>query len=176
MLLLFSRIIGAFASSGKSRIIASAMATGITLAFIPGGTVLWFLLFLPMMLIRINQAALLGMMAAGKAAMPYIDPYSERFGYFILMRPEIHNGMGKMLGLPLFGWLRLDDSLVTGSLILGVAVWPFCFLLSLGIVAFYRKFLSSRVNAVFQIIGEKSPLLKKIGTAVSAGRGIGAVS
>jgi len=173
MLLLIARIIGAFASYGKPRMIAFSMATGITLAFIPGGTLIWFLLFIPMMLIRINQAAMLGMMAVSKLLMFSIDPISERLGFYILNRPWLYEPMGHFLSFPGSAWLRLDDSFVTGSLVLGVAGWPLWYLCSFLIISLYRKYLAVKIKTVFRKIGEKVPLLRKIAMAVSAGRRVG---
>jgi len=176
MLLLIARIIGSFSSYGKRGMIAFAMATGITLAFIPGGTLLWFIIFIPMMFIRINQAALVGMMALGRILMVYIDPFSERFGYYILTRPQLIQPMGRLLSFPLINWLRLNDSLVAGGLILGTAGWPVWFLLSLLFIGLYRRFFAGRIKTLFQKIGDKIPVLKKLGLAVTAVRKSGALS
>jgi len=173
MLLLIARIIGAFASYGKPRMIAFSMAAGITLAFIPGGTLLWFLLFIPMMLIRINQAAMLGMMAAVRLLMPAVDPLSERLGYYLLNMSWLYEPMGRFLSHPGSSWLRLDDSLITGSLVLGIAGLPLWFLLSLLLLSLYRKFLAVKIKTVFNKIGEKVPILRKLALAVSAGRRVG---
>jgi len=173
MLLLTARIIAAFSAYGKPRIIAFSMAAGITLAFIPGLTLLWFLFFIPMMLIRINQAAFLGMMAAGKLLMPLVDPFSEGLGYFILNRTGLYEPLGRFLSLPGTGWFRLNDSFVSGAFILGIAGWPLWFLLSLILIRLYRKYLAVKVKTFFGRLGEKVPLVKKLGLAVSASRKIG---
>ncbi|RKX78711.1 MAG: hypothetical protein DRP60_05220 [Spirochaetes bacterium] len=173
MLLLIARIIGAFSSYGKPRMIAFSMAVGITLAFIPGLTLLWFVLFIPMMLVRLNQAAFLGMMAAGKLFMPFVDPFSERLGYFILSRPGLYEPMGRFLSLPGTNWFRLNDSFVTGGFVLGITGWPFWFLISLILVGLYRRYLAVKVKTLFSKLGGKVPLLKKLSIAVSAGRRIG---
>ncbi|MCK5736747.1 MAG: TIGR03546 family protein [Spirochaetaceae bacterium] len=176
MILIIVRIIGSFASYGKPRNIAFAMALGLTLAFIPGGTLLWFLLFIPMMFFRINQAALIGMMAFGRLFMPLLDIYSERIGYFFLTKPGLYEPMGRFLSLPMIGWFRFDDSLITGGLILGIAGLPVWFFFCLMLVGLYRKFLAEKIKAVFQKVGQKAPLLKKMGMALSAGKKIGVIS
>ncbi len=173
MLLLIARIIAAFSSYGKPRMIAFSMAVGITLAFIPGVTLLWFIFFIPMMLVRLNQAAFLGMMAVGKLLMPFADPFSEGLGFFILSRPVLYEPMGRFLSLPGTSWLRLNDSLVAGGFFLGIAGWPLWFLFSLILVRLYRRYLAVKVKTLFGKLGEKVPLLKKLSLAVSAGRRIG---
>ena len=176
MILIIVRIIGSFASYGKPRSIAFAMALGLTLAFIPGGTLLWFLLFIPMMFFRINQAALIGMMALGRLFMPLLDTYSERIGYYLLTKPGLYGPMGRFLSLPMIGWFRFDDSLIAGGLILGIAGLPVWFFFCLMLVGLYRRFLAGKIKAVFQKVGQKAPLLKKMGMALSAGKKIGVIS
>ena len=170
MVLMAARIISVFSSYGKPKVIASAMATGITLAFIPGGTLLWFLIFIPMMLIRINQAALIGMMAFVNLFSLSIDPFSESFGYYLLTRPWLYEPMGRFLSYPLTGFLRLDDSLVTGGFVIGILGWPLWFLASLLFLQLYRRFMADKIKVIFQKIGDKVPFLKKLGLAVSASR------
>ncbi|MCK5250304.1 MAG: hypothetical protein KAJ98_10100 [Spirochaetaceae bacterium] len=152
------------------------MAAGLTLALIPGSTVIWFLIFIPLMLVRINQAALIGTMAVGRLLMPLVDPLSERLGFILLNRPELYEPMGHILSLPLIGWLRLDDSMVFGGMIIGIAAWPLWFLICLLLVGLYRKFLASKLGIIFRRVGEKVPFLGKFGKAVSAARSIGGIS
>jgi len=175
MLLFIARIIGAFASYGKPRDIAFAMAAGFSLALIPGGILIWFLFFIPLMLVRINQAALLGMMALGRLFMPLIDPLTEKAGFFILGIPGLYEPMGRFLSLPFAGWLRLDNSLVAGGLLAGIAGFPLWFLISYLLIFLYRRFLSEKIKNIFRKIGNRVPALKKLGYAVSAGRRIGVV-
>jgi uncharacterized protein (TIGR03546 family) len=175
MLLFIARIIGAFASYGKPRDIAFAMAAGFTLALIPGGTFIWFLLFIPLMLIRINQAAVMGMLALGRLFMPLIDPFIERAGFYILTRPGLYEPMGRFLSLPFAGWLHLDNSMLVGGLFTGIAGFPLWFLLSYLLIFLYRRFLGEKIKNVFRKIGGKVPVLKKLGYAVSAGRRVGVV-
>jgi uncharacterized protein (TIGR03546 family) len=173
MVLMFARLIGALSSYGKPGQIAFAMAIGLTLAFIPGGIFIWFILFIPMMLFRINQAALIGMMAVSRLIMPYVDPLSEKLGFYLLNRPVLYNPMGGFLSLPMVGWLRLDDSFIFGSTTLGIAGYPFWFVFCLVLVILYRKFLAAKIKSVFQRIGKKVPIMGKLGKAVSVSRNMG---
>ncbi len=176
MLLMIARFLGTLSSYGKSQQIAFAMAAGLTLALIPGATLIWFLIFIPLMLVRINQAALIGTMAVGRLFIPLVDPFSERLGFYLLNRPVLYEPMGYILSRPMIGWLRLDDSFVFGGLVIGIAAWPLCFLICLLLVKLYRKYLATKVRTVFRRVGEKVPLLGKFGKAVSAARGIGGIS
>lgn len=173
MILMFARLLGALSSYGKPARIAFALAVGLSLAFIPGKTLIWFIIFIPMMLIRINQAALIGAMAIGRLFMPLLDPMAEKLGFYLLTRPFLFNPMVRFLGLPMAGWLRLDDSFVFGSTSIGIIGWPLWFLISLILVILYRKFIAARMKNIFQRIGKKVPLLGKFGRLFSAARGVG---
>lgn len=173
MILLVARLLGAFSSYGRSTRIAFALAVGLSLAFVPGGTLIWFIIFIPMMLIRINQAALLGAMAVGRLLMPLMDPAAEKLGFYLLNRPFMFDPMVRFLGIPMTGWLRLDDSFVIGSSIIGLLGWPLWFLICLILVILYRRFFAARIKKVFQGIGKKIPLLGKFGKLLSAARGVG---
>lgn len=173
MILMFARLLGALSSHGKSARIAFALAVGLSLAFIPGRTLIWFIIFIPMMLIRINQAALVGAMAVGKLFMPMLDPTSEKLGFYLLNQPFLFDPMVRFLSLPMAGWSRLDDSFVFGSTSIGILAWPLWFILSLILVILYRKFFAARIKKIFQGIGKKVPILGKFGKLFSAARGIG---
>ncbi len=83
MVLLFAKFIAAFSAYGKPAQIGFAMAMGLVLALVPGGTLIWFLLFIPMMLIRINQAAMLGTMGVLRLMAGLYDPLTEKVGYYL---------------------------------------------------------------------------------------------
>jgi len=149
------------------------MAFGFALALIPLGTVIWFLIFIPMMLIRINQAAMLGTMALVRIIARFVDPISERLGFWFLNSPWLYQPMGRFLSLPAAGWLRIDDSLITGSLIFALVGWPFFFFFSMGLVVLYRRYLAAPVKKVLRMIGSKLPILNKFGKAFLAARNMG---
>lgn len=173
MILMFARLLGALSSYGKSTRIAFALAVGLSLAFIPGRTPIWFIIFIPMMLIRINQAALVGAMAVGRLFMPIVDPVSEKLGFYLLNQPFMFNPMVQILSFPMAGWSRLDDSFVFGSTSIGMLGWPIWFIFCLILVILYRKFLAARIKKVFQSIGKKVPFLGKFGKLFTAARGMG---
>ncbi|WP_124032863.1 hypothetical protein [Olavius algarvensis spirochete endosymbiont] len=143
------------------------MASGLTLVLIPGATLLWFLFFIPLMLVRINQAALIGTMILGRTFVGLVDPYTERLGYHLLTRDFLYEPMGRFLSIPVVGWFRLDDSFVFGGLFMGIAGWPLFFLICLLLVIFYRKFVAAKVKAVFRFLGSKIPLFGKLDTTLA---------
>jgi len=151
----------AISAYGKTWIIAFSMASGLTLVLIPGGTLLWFLFFIPLVLVRINLTALIGTMVLGRIFVSLIDPYTERLGYYLLTRDFLYEPMGRLLSIPLLGWLRLDDSLVFGGFFVGIVGWPLFFLLFLFVVSLYRKFVGAKVRALFRFLGAKIPLFGK---------------
>lgn len=173
MLLLFAKFIAAFSAYGRSVQIAFAMAIGLVLALIPGGTVIWFLILIPMMLVRINQAAMLGTMGVFRLMAGLLDPVSERFGYYLLNLSIMEAPMSRILSIPVFSWFRLDDSFVFGGMALGVLGLPIYILLFTLIVLLYRRYIAGTVRSIFGKIGAKVPWLKKLSGMVGAARRIG---
>ena len=173
MLMMLARLIGSLSSYGTTAKIAFAMAFGFVLALISQGTVIWFLIFIPMMLIRVNQAAMLGTMALVGTIARFVDPLSERLGYWFLNFPGLYQPMGRFLSLPGVGWFRIDDSLITGSLFLALLGWPLFFLLSMGLIVLYRRYLAAAIKKALRLIGSKLPLLSKFSKAFLAAREMG---
>jgi len=167
MVLTAARFFNAITAYRKTWIIAFSMASGLTLVLIPGATLLWFLFFIPLMLARINLAALIGIMALGRIFANLIDPHTERLGYYLLTRDFLYEPMGRFLSFHFVGWLRLDDSLVFGGLFVGIVGWPLFFLFFLLIVRLYRSFAAPKVRAFFQFLGAKIPLFGKLGRALA---------
>ncbi len=173
MVLLFAKFIAAFSAYGKPVKIGFAMAMGLALALIPGGTLLWFLLFIPMMLVRINQAAMLGTMGVFRLLAGFYDPMTESLGYYLLNLEFMAQPMTKLLSVPVIGWLRLDDSFVFGGAVAGIVGLPLWILFFTVIVLLYRRYMAAAVKGFFGRIGKKVPWLKKLSAAVSAARRVG---
>ncbi len=173
MLLLFAKFVAAFSAYGKPIQIAFAMAMGLVLALIPGGTLLWFLLLIPMMLIRINQAAMLGTMGVFRLLTSLLDPLSENFGYYLLNQPFMEDSMTRILSVPAASWLRLNDSFVFGGFVLGVLGLPVYILIFTLIVILSRRYIAGPVKRFFGKIGSKVPWLKKLSGLVNTARRVG---
>ena len=173
MLLTISRFFNAISAYRKSWVIAFSIASGLTLVLIPGATLLWFLFFIPLMLVRINQMALIGTMVLGRMFVILIDLHTERLGYYLLTRDFLYEPMGRFLSIPFIGWLRLDDSFVFGGTFAGIVGWPLFFLISLLIVRLYRRFVAAKVKSAFRYLGVKIPLLGKFDKALAETRTVG---
>ena len=172
MLIFLFKIVGALSAYGKPSQIASAVAFGALLAFIPGGTLLWFLIFIPMFFVRINQAALLGSMGIIRLFASFYDPISEKIGYWLLTKPFLSEPMGHLLSVPGTGWLRLDDSFVSGGLVSGLLLWPVFYIFGLFSVFLFRKFLSGKIKKIFSSAGSKAPWFSRIVKAFNSARAV----
>ncbi|PIE04028.1 MAG: hypothetical protein CSA76_06415 [Spirochaetales bacterium] len=169
MFVLIVRIIAALSAYGKPGQIALAMAFGVTLAVIPGGTLLWWILLIILMLVRINQAALLVTMGLGRLILPaFADPLSEQLGYYLLTRPFMTAPMTSILSVPGLMWLRLNDSFVFGALVTGLLSIPFCFLIFRVIVGLWRRYAAAPFRSFISRIGARVPLAKRIAQGVRA--------
>jgi uncharacterized protein (TIGR03546 family) len=167
---MFARFIVALSSFGKNRQIAFALTMGFVLSLIPPNNLIWFILFIPMMLFRVNQLAFLAALGLGRLLSFVVDPLSERLGFFVLSQDFLYRPMGRFLSNPIFGWTRLDDSLVAGSLILAAVLWIPCFIVMFYLVRLYRKFLAGKVKAAIRSFGKKLPWLGRFVRVVSTVR------
>ena len=175
MLLLFAKFIAAFSAYGKAGQIGFAMAMGLVLALVPGGTVIWFILFIPMMLVRINQAAMLGTMGVFRLMANLYDPLTERLGYAVLTMDFMEPIMSRVLAVPLLAWFRLDDSFVFGGTLAGILGLPLWILIFTLVVLLYRRYMAGAVKSFFGKIGAGVPILGKLSKAVGAARRVGVV-
>lgn len=163
MVLLIARIIAALSAYGKPGQIALAMAFGVALALMPGGTLLWWLLFIPLMLVRINQAALLVSMALARLLLPWFtDALAERLGFFLLTQPFMTAPMTALLGVPGLMWLRLNDSFVFGALVLALLSLPVLFVVFRVLVDLWRRHVAAAFRKLAGKIGSKIPWLKRL--------------
>lgn len=162
MLVLIAKIAAALSAYGKTSQIAFAMALGLSFSMIPGGNLLSYLIFILLILLPINLAGLLSVLAVSKIFVFLFDPFIENLGYVLLTRPEMLKPMTSILATPGMGWLRLNDSIIFGSLIFAVILLPFGFLAFMGLIHLYRKFIASRMNQWLRKISGSIPWLKRL--------------
>jgi uncharacterized protein (TIGR03546 family) len=164
-----ARLIVALNANTRPGEIAAGAAFGLLLALVPGGNLLWSVLFIPTFFLKINMAMELLLLGLLRLAAPLADPGLDAVGYAVLSLAGLRGFFIAVQGLPLAPWTRFNDTVVMGGFLAGLLLWAPVFLLVRLLVTLYRRRLREKIaesklaKAVSHI-----PLLSAIGKAVQA--------
>lgn len=102
--------------------LAGGLAFGFLVGVVPHGNLLAIALIALVLSLRVNHslAALTGVTVALLATK--LDPLTHQIGQFVLAEPRWHNSLMLAWEWPLMPWTDLNNTVVVGSLILGVAM------------------------------------------------------
>jgi uncharacterized protein (TIGR03546 family) len=119
--------------------VAAGFACGVFLGVLPGGNLLWWLLFFIFALVKINKGALLLALLLASATMGFLDPLLHNLGYAVLTAPPLYGVFAAFAGLPLAALTRFNNTLVMGSLVAAIPIWVLSYLLFRIFLKFYRS-------------------------------------
>jgi len=167
MISFFARIIVALNSNSRPGELASGAAFGFWLALIPGGNLLWTILFVTAFFLKHNLAAVLLCLAGFRLIVPAADPLLDRLGAVILEHPALQDFFTSLYNIPLMPWMRFNNTIVMGGFLTGLLLWLPLFLLVLFLVKLYRKKIASKL-ADSKLIRrlKKVPFISKLSSAV----------
>ena len=101
--------------------LAWAVAFGLLLGIVPHGNLLALGLLILVLSLKINHA-MAALTAIGTSfAATYLDPYSHQLGQSLLSDPQFSEVAVKAWTLPLVPWTQLNNTVVLGSFLIGVA-------------------------------------------------------
>lgn len=139
MMKLLSSVRKAVAGRKHPHQLAWAVAFGLLLGIVPHGNLLAVALVIFVLTLKLNHA-MAGLTAIGISfAATRLDPYSHQVGDFVLSHPEMHRFAASAWQLPLMPWTDLNNSVVMGSLLIGLVSLLPCFVLT---YPFFRLFAS----------------------------------
>lgn len=125
--------------------IAGGMAFGTMLGLMPKDSLVAVCILLLIAILPINQllacVATLGLTLVESLTWSVTD----RIGFLTLNLDIVSSLIGSLYQFPLAPWLRLENTVVMGSLILGVATWMPCFLLTYRISTRIQQSISNEV-------------------------------
>ncbi len=105
--------------------IALGVALGMLVGLVPKGNLTAGVLAFVLFAIRANLGAGLLTAFAVSAMSPWLDPLTHGIGLRLLSWNIVRNTMGSFHNAPVFPWLALNNTVVLGSLLLGLAlVYP----------------------------------------------------
>lgn len=105
--------------------LAWGLALGVLVGVVPHGNLLAVALIAGVLALRINHAmaTLTGVAVAFSATA--LDPYTHLIGRYVLTHPELQTAWAQAWQLPLVPWTDINNTVVMGSLLLGLgAVLP----------------------------------------------------
>lgn len=109
------------ASRHAPRQLAGAIALGVLLGVIPHGNLTAVVVLLGILCLRINHAAM-GLVAIAVTMVAHrLDPVTHVIGEWVLGIPAVAALGTRMWTAPLVPWTDLNNTVVAGSLILGIA-------------------------------------------------------
>ena len=101
--------------------LAGAVAMGLLLGIVPHGNLLALGLLIVVLSLKINHA-MAALTAIGTSfAATFLDPYSHQLGHALLSDPQFSEVAVKAWTLPLVPWTQLNNTVVLGSFLIGVA-------------------------------------------------------
>ncbi len=158
--------IRALSSNTSPASIGHAFAWGVIFGLMPKNNALWYILFVLIFFMRIQRGVLSLTTIIVSFLAPLADPILDNVGCWILTQDFMQAPMIKIMNIPFVAFTRLDNSIVIGSLAVGLMAYIPVFLLSLIFTRIWRKHLAARFKnlKIVKAIG-KIPLVKKIASA-----------
>ncbi len=164
-----SNIIVALNSNISRSQLAAGIAWGFLLALVPGGNLIWILLFLLLFLSKANYGLAMIVVAILKLLAALYSPLLDSLGWAILTAPALQGGLTALYNLPIAPLSRFNNSIVSGGLAAGLALWLPVFFLSSALVGIYRKKLAPKL-ADSKLVKAflKIPLIKAIASTTAS--------
>ena len=158
---------------GKGQI-AAGFAWGLFLGLIPAGNVFWIVLFGVSFFFKHHHASKLLVMVILQLISRSIAPLVDIVGWEVLHIEALQPLFTSLYNMPFVPWTKFNNTLVTGGLVSGAALWLPVFFLVFLLVPVYRNILAPKIreNKLVKAIKNVpwvSKLLKAI-TAVADGR------
>ncbi|MDC7240010.1 MAG: TIGR03546 family protein, partial [Spirochaetales bacterium] len=139
MISFFAKILVALNSNSRSAELSSGVAFGFCLALIPGGNLLWVMIFCIAFLLKHNLAAMLLSLLLLSPLAPLLDPLLHKTGYLILTLPVLQNTLAGLYNMPVLPWLKFNNTIVMGAFLWNLILWLPLFFLFRQLVVVYRK-------------------------------------
>lgn len=115
----------ALLAAETSRQLALGFAMGMVVGLVPKANLTAVVLTALVFSCRVNKAMTLVGIALFTCVGPLVEPLAHRVGWAMLSHPPLAGMWTWLMDLPLVPWMRLNNTVVLGSLVLGlIAVYP----------------------------------------------------
>jgi len=117
----FSNVRKAIAGRQHPHQLAWAVALGALLGVVPHGNLIAVFILIFLLSVRVNHA-MAGLVTIGVSFVAmWLDPSSHEVGQFVLTHPKIAPHLSAAWELPLAPWTQMNNTVVMGSFVIGVA-------------------------------------------------------
>jgi uncharacterized protein (TIGR03546 family) len=126
--------------------IAGGIAFGSMLGLIPKDNLLALFLLAMVALLPINQLFACAVACLVSLVGPWTTPFTDWIGYQVLRWELVGSVLASLYTLPMVPWFRLENTIVMGSMIVGLVLWIPAYYLSLrASIRFYRAITANDV-------------------------------
>ncbi len=166
---LIARVIVILSSNTNPVQVAAGLASGLLLALLPAGNLLWILLFLLLFVSKAHYGMALAALAVFKLIVPLAAGPLDALGWAVLNAGALRPAFTALYGMPIAPLTRFNNTLVMGGLLAGIVLWAPAFLASRAGVSAYRTRLAPRIAGSKLVQGlKKVPLVSALAKAVGA--------
>jgi len=166
MISFIAKLLVALNNNSRPGELSSGIAFGFCLSLIPGGNLLWVLIFVLAFLLKHHLGAMLLTMLLLRPVSGVMDMVLHRTGEMILTAPSLQELFTKIYNLPVLPWLHFNNTVVMGAFVWSLILWLPLFLIFRTLVVIYRKKIASRVaESKFVKAISKIPLVSKLSSA-----------
>jgi uncharacterized protein (TIGR03546 family) len=117
---LVRRMAGFLAANDSPRQLAMGAALGMILGLVPKGNLIALTLLVLLLLLRLNKGLGLAAAVAFSSLGPWSDPFTHKLGLVVLGYEPLQSTYAALYDLPLAPWLGFDNTVVTGTLLVGL--------------------------------------------------------
>src|SRR3990172_4676560 len=119
------RLVQALLAHDAPKQLAAGFALGMVLGLVPKGNLIAVSLLVLLFSLRVNAGMGLIAALAFSWAGPVLDPFADKLGTYVLDVNSMQATYATLFNLPLGPWLEFDNTVVIGSLLIGLyAMYP----------------------------------------------------
>ncbi len=139
-------LVRALVAESTHRQIAAGIALGMIVGLVPKGNLLAFLLLTGVSSLRISLPAIFFSTFLFSWIATLLDPLTDRIGLFLLTHPGLVPFWEWLYDHPLVPWTQFNNTIVIGSLLLGVLASYPVYRITLPLIEKYEPAVSVRVK------------------------------
>jgi len=100
--------------------LALGFAMGVLIGLVPKGNLIALTLGVILAASRANLGVAAATILSCSFLSPYMDPVSDKVGWWILSHPSLHEMWTKLYNKPVVPWTDFNNSIVLGNLVIGI--------------------------------------------------------
>jgi uncharacterized protein (TIGR03546 family) len=141
-----AKLVKALNGNVKRSQIASGIAWGFLLGFVPAGNFFWVALFLVSFFFRHNHASKIFAMAVLKLLYPLLVLWIDGVGWDVLNTNALYPLFTALYNMPFVPLTNFNNTLVMGGLVCGILLWIPSYLVFIALIPLYRNHLSPKIR------------------------------